>query len=143
MSTQRATIITSIMGKPWQANAKGPDAFDCWHLCVWVQRALFDRDVPQVIVPEKPTWSWMIRAISDHPERKKWREVKPDTMGLITAKDGALVLMARSDRPAHIGTWLAAERMIVHADPTFGVVCDKMLDLNTKGWTRLRFYEPN
>jgi len=84
----------------------------------------------------------MIKAISEHPERKNWRLVLPDTMGLVTAKDGALVLMARSDRPAHIGVWLSAERKIAHADPIFGVVFDSLVDLRTKGWVKLRFYEP-
>ena len=64
-----------------------------------------------------------------------------DPMGLIRAADGALVLMARRDRPAHIGVWLAPERVIMHADPRYGVICDAPVELATKGWTKLRFYQ--
>lgn len=138
----RATILQQVLGKPWRANAKGPDAFDCWHLAVYIERVLFDRTAPEVNVPDNPTWSWMVRALSLHPERENWTYVPPDTMGLIRAKDGALVLMARSDRPAHVGVWLAPERRIIHTDPIFGVVCDSLVDLRTKSWNKLRFYEP-
>lgn len=139
--TYRARTINTILGKPWKANAKGPEAFDCWHLAVWIQNELFSRALPQVAVPQNPTWSWMIGSISQHPERKHWRQVPNDPMGLVTAYDGALVLMARADRPAHIGVWLDMERRVIHADPKYGVVCDGLLDLRTKGWAKLRFYE--
>lgn len=140
--TDRADAILSFMGKPWLANGKGPDAYDCWHLVVAVSRHLFGREVPAVAVPPAPTWSWMIRTIRDHPEREHWREVPSGAMHTIKAGDGAIVLMARSDRPAHIGIWLAREQYILHADPVFGVVCDSPLNLRTKGWTRQVFYEP-
>jgi hypothetical protein len=85
----------------------------------------------------------MIETIETHPERAHWVEVPCGAMGLITANDGAVVLMARRDRPAHIGVWLAPERAIIHADPRYGVIADSPLDLQTKGWTRLKFYQPN
>lgn len=141
MST-RSDFILGLMGKPWEANAKGPDSYDCWHLAVHVEQQLFSRLLPDVDVPESPSWQWMITTIQSHPERRHWRLVLPDSMGLVRAGDGAMVLMARSDRPAHIGVWLQAERMIIHADPRAGVVCDSLLDLKTKGWVKLRFHEP-
>jgi hypothetical protein len=140
--SERSNLINGLLGRPWKANARGPDAFDCWHLAVWIETNLFRRDLPDVSVPQDPSWAWMIRAISTHPERGNWRSVPFDAMGLVTAGDGALVLMARSDRPAHIGVWLKGERRVIHADPNFGVVCDKLLDLRTKGWAKLRFFEP-
>lgn len=141
--TDRAATLIGFLGKPWAANAKGPDAFDCWHLAVAASRAVFGRDLPDIAVPADPSWSWMIDTIAGHPERARWRLVPCGPMGLITAADGAVVLMARRDRPAHIGVWLAPERRVIHADPRFGVVCDAPLDLATKGWTKLRFYQPS
>lgn len=140
--TARADTLCAFLGKPWLANARGPEAFDCWHLAVAVQAALYSRRLPDIAVPVDPSWAWMIESIRDHPERASWQETRPSPVGLVTATDGAVVLMARRDRPAHIGVWLAPERVIIHADPRFGVVCDSPLDLRTKGWTRLRFYEP-
>ena len=138
----RAGALNAVLGKPWAANAKGPDAFDCWHFATYLQRRLFGRELPDVVVPEAPSWAFMMAAIDQHPERARWRLVERDRMGLVTASDGALVLMARYDRPAHIGVWLAPERRVAHADARFGVVFESLIDLHTKGWTRLRFYEP-
>lgn len=138
----RAAIICGYLGKPWRANAAGPDAFDCWHLIVAASKALFGRELPAVAVPDVPSWAWLMRTIEGHPERQKWRYVAPDSMGLIKAGDGSVVLMARRDRPAHIGLWLAPERIVMHADPNHGVVCDPPVELSVKGWARLRFYEP-
>jgi len=142
MTVTRAAALDAVIGKPWAANAKGPDAFDCWHLAAHLQAALFGRALPDIPVPTVPSWAFMIQAIETHPERARWRLVSPDAMGLVTAGDGAVVLMARYDRPAHIGVWLAAERRIVHADARLGVVCEGLVDLRTKGWTKLRFFEP-
>jgi cell wall-associated NlpC family hydrolase len=140
--TARADTLCSFLGKPWVANAKGPDAYDCWHLAVAVSRELFGRTLPDIAVPVAPSWAWMIDSIERHPERARWQEARVCPAGLVTAEDGAVVLMARREHPAHIGVWLAAERCIIHVDPSFGVVCDSPLDLRTKGWTRLRFYQP-
>lgn len=136
----RAATLCGFIGHPWQANAKGPDAFDCWHLAAAVSRTLFDRELPDVEVPPEPTWVWLIDTIRDHPERQRWREVAPGTP--IKAGDGSLVLMARRDRPAHVGLWLVPERRILHADPRHGSVCEAPVELRTKGWTKLRFFEP-
>lgn len=136
----RAAYLCSLLGKPWAANARGPDAYDCWHLAAAVSSHLFGRALPAIAVPAEPTWAWMIETIAGHPERSRWTECRPGP--LVTAGDGAIVLMARRDRPAHVGIWLGIERRVIHADPRFGVVCEGVVDLATKGWTRLRFYEP-
>lgn len=136
----RATYLTSLIGKPWSPDGEGPDAYSCWGLARAVQHRLFARDLPSVPVPSHLTWRWMIQAIASHPERGRWAE-KPLAGGIVTAGDGALVLMARADRPAHIGVRLAAEGAILHAGE-FGVVLETMPQLRARGWGRLRFYEP-
>jgi hypothetical protein len=140
--TDRISFINGLLGKPWRANAKGPDAYDCWHLAVVVEDGLFGRTLPAVVVPDDPSWEWMISTIDAHPERKNWTMVPCDAMGLVKAKDGALVLMARRDQPAHIGVWLRPESRIIHADPDFGVVCESKVELNAKAWHKLRFFDP-
>ena len=83
----------------------------------------------------------MIGTIEKHPERRRWQE-SPQLNGLIRATDGSLVLMARSDRPAHIGVWLAPENRIIHCDQGMGVVLETPSMLRVGGWLRLRFFEP-
>lgn len=137
----REQVLAELIGLPWRANARGPDAYDCWHLARHLQHTLFSRDLPSVAVPDHPDWRWMIAAIDQHPERKQWHEI-PQTNGLITAADGALVLMARSDQSAHIGLWLVPERRIIHCDQGTGVVMEAPSMLRAGGWRTLRFFEP-
>lgn len=150
--TERTSFLRSLIGLPWIANAKGPAAFDCWHLAVHVERVLFGRALPEVKVPDDPTWAWLMERIETHPERAHWSPLPDRPMGLVSADDGAIVLMARSDRPAHCGVWLVPERRVIHAMPpararaariNCGVMFDDLSTLKTSGWRRLRFYQPN
>lgn len=138
--TTRSTTLNAFLGHPWRANAKGPDAYDCWHLAVAVSAALFDRTLPALAMPADPSWHWMIDTIRTHPERAQWRECPAGP--LVTARDGAIVLMARMTRPAHCGVWLALEKRIIHADPDHGSVCETLQEVKERGWRGLRYYEP-
>ena len=133
----RSAYLTGLIGRPWSRERS------CWHLAAEVQMALFGRDLPSVTLPADPTWRWMIGTLAAHPERARWREVPPAPLpGLITAPDGALVAMARADRAAHVGVWLAPERVVIHCDETFGVQADAPAALRAAGWNRLMFFEP-
>lgn len=134
--------LLAVIGKPWAANARGPEAFDCFHLMAHLQLTLSGRSFDDVDVPAQPTWSWMVDAIERHPDRCRWREVQAAGMGFVRAADLAVVLMARRTVPAHIGVWLKPEAAVIHADQDHGVICDPLADLRVKGWQRLRFYEP-
>lgn len=140
--SDRNRFLADLIGKPWQADGKGPDAFDCWHLARHIEAVVFSRELPEIDVPAEPTWAWMIETIRDHAERSNWHEVPCDGMGLVRAGDGAVVLMARRDRPAHIGVWLRPEASIIHADAHTGVTFEPLQLLRAKGWRKLRFFEP-
>jgi hypothetical protein len=137
----RTTFLRALIGKRWEANARGPDAFDCWHLAQHVERHLFGRKLPDVEVPYDLTWSGLLAIIESHPERANWGAF-PQHDGLICANDGALVLMARAMRAAHFGVWLAPERGVIHCDRPGGVMFEDPATLRASGWRRLMFYEP-
>jgi hypothetical protein len=141
IGADRSTFLSGLIGAPWAAGGHGP-AWDCWHLAAHVQSVLFGRTLPAVDVPAAPSWGWMISTIRDHGERARWYEVEPATHGLVGADDGALVLMARCDRPAHIGVWLAVERGVIHADARIGVTFQSLATVKAAGWAKLRFYQP-
>lgn len=134
-SMNRQAYLESLLGRPWSREQS------CWHLAKEVQLELFQRELPEVILPEDVTWSWMIRAIDSHPERERWQEVKPTAPGLVPASDGALVAMARAERAAHIGVWLAPERRVLHCDELTGVVAQPVSLVRAAGWNQARFYE--
>ena len=123
----------------WAANGRGPNEFDCWQFACHVERELFGRDLPSVDVPADPSWDWMLQTIAAHPEQANWLE-RPQ--GLISVGDGALVLMARVQRAAHIGVWLLPEQGVIHCDQTSGVIFEDAGTLRATGWRKLRFYEP-
>lgn len=138
---EREKYVTGLIGKPWVANAKGPDAFDCYSLAREIQRAIFDRVMPEVAIPNEPTWSYLIREIDSHPERTRWTLLE-HVVGT-SIRDGAIVLMAAVRHPAHMGVWLYPERGVIHCNRPAGVTFDSLLDLRAQGWQRLRFYEPH
>jgi cell wall-associated NlpC family hydrolase len=139
--TDRTGFLSAQIGKRWCANGRGPDVFDCWHLARYVERELFARALPSVDVPSDPGWAWMLETIASHPEHANWVG-RPTENGLISATDGALVLMARSQLAAHIGVWLQPEQGVVHCDQTSGVMFEDAATLRASGWRKLMFYEP-
>jgi hypothetical protein len=138
----RTKFIESLVGRPYEKNARGPDAFDCWHFAVFVQYHVFGRNAPKVEVPPNATWKWMIDQFATHQELENWVECLQPVNGLITASDGAMVLMSRNKQPAHCGVWLGLEKAIIHCDDPGGVMFQTASDLRANGWTKLRFYEP-
>src|ERR1700748_585866 len=113
---ERRKFIWSLVGAPYAKNAKGPTLFDCWHLVVYVEKTVFDRHAPEIAVPEHADWRWMIEQFTTHQELNNWIERVQVTPNMVTAIDGAVVLMARTKQPAHCGIWLQEERGILHAD---------------------------
>lgn len=132
----RAAFLAGLIGRRWSPE------YSCWHHAKRIQRELFGRDLPDVVLPEHPGWRWMIETIEGHPERQRWREAVPPAPGLISAADGALVAMGRADRAAHIGVWLAPERLVSHCDESSGSRFDPVPALRMQGWGRIRFFEP-
>lgn len=136
----RFDFVNRLLGKPWMANGIGPDCWDCYHLARHVQKELFGRDLPLIELPSSPTWSWMLDAVENHPERKLWEEIGGKSPS-IRARDGAVVLMARYKRPAHVGVWFTPERRVLHADQDSGVVFEDLATLRQKAWRNLIFLQ--
>ncbi|MGJ4893784.1 hypothetical protein ACQR2B_06570 [Bradyrhizobium oligotrophicum] len=137
-AASRSEFLAPLIGEPWSWRAR-----NCWEFAAHVQRELFGRTLPSVAVPDEPKWRWMIAEIGRNPERARWREVEQGPHGLITAADGALVLMGRFAGAGHIGVWLAAERKVIHCDRRNGVCCEDVQALRSQGWISISFWEPN
>ena len=133
----RAAFLTPLIGEPWAWQSR-----NCWDFACHVERKLFGRELPHIAVPSDQSKRWILESIERHPERSAWREVPDGPGGLVTAADGALVLMAHLRFPAHIGVWLRAEARVIHCSEQHGVCCESVLALRQSGWRRLTFYEP-
>lgn len=125
---------TTFIGIPWERNAQGPEAFDCWGFFRHVQHERFGVDVPDIgEVPNN------LRAVMEilggHPERENWARVD-------TPQEGDAVLMARSQHPAHIGIWIRANGTsgVLHCMQGAGVVYSAPAALRVAGWGGLTYY---
>jgi len=135
---RRAKFLGLLIGEPWAWQSH-----NCWDFACDVQRELYSRVLPSVAVPDGFSRRWVLEEFGRHEERGRWHEVPEGPGGLVTASDGALVLMAHLKFPAHIGVWLQPEQRIIHCDSTRGVACEAPLSLRQMGWKRLTFFEPN
>ena len=122
-----AAELTGLIGLPWVAGARGPDAYDCWGLFLAVQRQHFGRALPEI-----PVDALDLRAVLDaftaHPERQRWQPVS-------AAEEGDAVLMRQSLYPVHIGVWLDIDGGgVLHAVRHAGVVFQTLAALNAHGW---------
>ncbi|WP_316234674.1 hypothetical protein [Bradyrhizobium sp. SZCCHNR1020] len=136
--TARSEFLSALIGESWAWADH-----NCWQFAAAVQRQLFDRVLPDVVVPSDFSRRWVVEEFDAHPERARWREVAQGPGGLVLAGDGALVLMAHVKFPAHIGVWLQTEQRIIHCDAKTGVACETALALRQMGWKQLTFFEPN
>lgn len=135
--TPRAEFLSQQVGRPWVWLS-----LHCWDFAGLVERELFGRVLPQVAVPDQPSWRWMLQAVGNHPEHQNWCEVACGPHGLVRAADGALCLMGRHEGPGHIGVWLRPEQRVIHCDRRQGVCFETVPALQQQGWRTLRFYEP-
>lgn len=123
--------LANIINKPWTQEGR-----HCWRLVTEVQRDLFGRDLPSVLVVA-PVGGGDARRVKaelfgGHPERDNWLRVDHP-------EHGCLVLMRRSAAPEnfyiHAGVWLAFDAGgVLHTDNPHGVVFDSLLELSMRGW---------
>ena len=133
----RSEFLAPLIGQPWAWQSR-----NCWDFACHVERELFGRALPAVAVPGYLSKRWVLEAIDAHPVRALWREVEADAQGIVTAADGALVLMAHTRMPAHVGVWLKPEQRVIHCSETHGVCFETVLALRQMGWRKMTFYEP-
>lgn len=127
------------IGKPWQAGAQGPDAYDCYGLCIAVQRDHFGRQLPLIADGVDRADK---RALAKEFLRPEYRE---GWVGYwhMPPKDGDLVTMAHARHPTHVGIYLDIDGGgILHCVETHGVVFARLAALKAAGWGRLQFYMP-
>ena len=116
-----------LIGRPWAAGGRGPDAFDCWGLVRWCWREHFAIEVPEIPVDAADLRA-VLTGFRDHPERRRWQAVEH-------AREGDAVLMRQSRHPVHVGLWLAVDGGgVLHAGRDIGVVFQIPVDLSAHGW---------
>jgi cell wall-associated NlpC family hydrolase len=129
-----ADLVNSLIGLPWSLGGQGPDTFDCWGLCRYVQRQLFGRELPIVRVGTDDALT-IARTIRHHHARSSWTPVPAPV-------HGAIVEMSHASTPHHVGVWLQLdEGGVLHAARSGGVLFDSPAKLTAGGWRCLTWYD--
>lgn len=128
--TDPATYVSALQGRPWSIEAH------CWDLVRQVQRDLFGRDLPAVLIADRLNARDLVRIFHAHDERARWQPVaKP--------AHGAIVLMHRPGahaRAIHAGVYLDLDGGgVLHADEDAGVTFDGAAELHLRGWRTEHF----
>jgi hypothetical protein len=134
-AADRASVINALLGRPYRCGANGPEAFDCYGLTRWLQKQLFQRDMPVFSLPPDAGRFAIAAAIVAHPERHSWIEAARPI-------DGALAIMSRQECGFHIGTFVDVDGgVVVHALERPGVCADAPFLLTTPagGLWRIRW----
>lgn len=133
---QKLHLIRRCIGMPWVAGGRGPTEFDCWGLFLHVQRACFDRVLPEIPVDAKNLRA-IAKGFHSHPERQRWAAVKQGQCVI----SGDAVLMRQSRQPVHVGVWLGLDGGgVLHCMQGAGVVFQRLEPLALHGWQVEGFY---
>ena len=109
-------------GKPWRAEADGPDAYDCKGLVRAVQRRVWSRDVPALLYPQILDFAQLRDACS----RQGWHltQDKPQPGDIIEVK---------GTQGPHVGVFVMSGRRlkVLHCVQNLGVRLNTLDELLT------------
>lgn len=129
-------FINGLIGIPYKVGGGTPNGFNCWGLARYVQKQLFDRELPDVIV-NNDDLHHLMKVVSSDPARKDWSKIE-------TPVHGCLVEMSHGNYPYHVGVFIdIGEAGVLHCVKGAGVCFDGIEVLKVSGWRRISFYEWN
>lgn len=116
-------------------NGQQDDEFDCWGFTRLVQRKLFARDLPNLVLAEDSLSNWVKQGI-ELKERLQWVQIEKP-------KHGCLVSMSHASLPYHVGTWLDIDAGgVIHFTEKGGIQFQSIRELKLTGWYRFRYDAP-
>ncbi len=121
------------VGRPWQAAAPGPDAFDCWSFVRWVSLADFGRELPEMAIDPDDLRA-CLRAFRDECD-SRWQPVSEPI-------DGDVVLLRSGRYASHCGIFVKdlVGGAVAHCERGCGVVVAPRRRLPALGYQHQSFY---
>jgi len=133
--TPQARAI-SLLGKPYEPLARGPDAFDCWGLFDYVLRMQFG-------VSTLPSIGFDFKKLDVVRSRFKAAVAAGEGERIEEPFDGCAVYMSRGRLPDHIGVYLSIDGGgALHVMRKTGVVFTKIGALRALRLNVLGYYRP-
>jgi hypothetical protein len=123
---------STLLNKPWVANTRGPDAFDCWGLVHYVYAKQLGIELPSYLY---------IDACSDHAKSvidaatrsESWKEVK-------VPFELAVVAMSVGKRFCHVGLWTEeADGLVIHCSEISGVRASSLHEIKSS-YTHVKYF---
>jgi len=124
-----------ILSKPWKANTRGPETFDCWGLVHYVYLTQKGIDLPSYLEVNannrKETTSFIERLNSNS---SCWKQIS-------IPENFCVCAMSMSDLFSHVGLWLNVDGgIVIHCTKETGVIAEPIRSLKTKGWRKICFF---
>ena len=124
---------TNLIGRPWVANAQGPDSFDCWGLVRY-----WFRTQHNVVLPATPVDGGDIRAVIEglgalERDAHVWAEVP-------LGEAGQVVAMGKNSRVSHVGVHIGGS-FVLHSSRESGMVVVQTVSQLQRRWGTLKIYQ--
>lgn len=87
------------LGKPWESGAQGPHAYDCFAMVRAVQRDIFSRELPLIVVDALNT-QIVQSAFLQAEHYVQWRQVDAPEEG------DCVITKSSPNKPEHVGVWV-------------------------------------
>ena len=122
---------TDLLGKRWEANAQGPNSFDCWGLVRHWYRTRLD-----IELPASPVNALDLRAVVIELARASkshvWEEVPFGSINQVIA-------MGKNGRISHVGIHIGGG-YILHCTRECGGVIVQTFSQLQRRWSTLKIY---
>ena len=112
----------SYIGRPYIKGARGPDAFNCWGLVVYVGRRHYGLPIPDHQV-EHDDRARILELVALERESDRWRALEAEAR----LKAGDVVLFGRPDHQTHAGIYVGEG--VLHAERRAGVCLTPLSEL--------------
>ncbi len=124
--------IAKYIGLKWGLGASGPDAYDCHHLVIELQKKIYNKELPSVAV-NAASLRDIVKKIS---KDKVWDRFEK----IDSPEDGCIVKLFTAVNPDHIGLYIDIDGGgIIHSLRHTGVVFDTVFILQ-KTYSKLEFF---
>lgn len=134
--TEWGDLVQPLIGKPFVWGSRGPGAFDCWGLVLWVLRGL-----------GKPSpGDWQPDSGTPEQEATRQREealdqgarMVTDWRHTLSPRPGDITLLSTKRRIHHAG--VVTPFGVIHATKGVGVVLSSEASLRAHGYRRIEYY---
>jgi hypothetical protein len=128
--------IIDYIGKPWEANAKGPEAFDCWGLLVDVYKKQLNLDLPEYPKIDRDSLASLQGGIATILNSDWTAIARP-------VEYCAVCLSVNTKYAHHVGVFLEVDGgRVLHCTKQGGVLCEPLDSVKSR-YNLVNFYAYN